>query len=136
MLSVLPSLFLYSLMSLVPLLRYPRPTLIAFGALAPVLLLARFNSPVRYYTRLALFLLGLGTASVWGVLVSLGLSLWPGQSKNINWVVARSFHLLVAPLVGFNFHVEGEHHLVDTRPAVVIGNHQTMIDILCTSPAP
>lgn len=78
---------------------------------------------------------GLGTCSAWGVLVSLALSL-VGQSKNINYVVARSFHGLVAPLVGMRFTVEGEEYLSETKPAVVIGNHQTMIDILCTLPPP
>lgn len=64
--------------------------------------------------------------------VSVALSL-VGQSKNINYVVARSFHGLVAPLAGWRFTVEGEEHLTERKgPAVVIGNHQTMIDILCT----
>lgn len=39
----------------------------------------------------------------------------------------------MAPLVGMKFTVEGEEHL-NTKPAVVIGNHQTMLDILCPSP--
>lgn len=111
---------------------FPRPTAIALASLLPILALSRFSAPVRYYLRLTTFLSGLGLASAWGVIVSVALSL-VGQSKNINWVVARSFHGVVAPLVGFRFTVEGEEHL-DTRPAVVIGNHQTMLDILCKSP--
>lgn len=77
-------------------------------------------------------LTGLGTCSALGVFVSVFLSL-VGQSKNINYVVARSFHGLVAPLAGWRFTVEGEENLTKREgPAVVIGNHQTMIDILCT----
>ena len=59
-----------------------------------------------------------------------------GRSKDINYIVARTFHALVAPLVGWRFIVEGQEHLDDNKPAVVLGNHQTMIDILCTSPPP
>jgi 1-acyl-sn-glycerol-3-phosphate acyltransferase len=55
-----------------------------------------------------------------------------GRSKDINYVVARTFHALVAPLVGWRFTVEGQEHLDNNKPAVVLGNHQTMIDILCT----
>ena len=56
-----------------------------------------------------------------------------GRSKDINYVVARAFHAMVAPLVGWRFTVEGHEHLDDNKPAVVLGNHQTMIDILCKS---
>lgn len=56
-----------------------------------------------------------------------------GRSKDINYVVARTFHALVAPLVGWRFTVEGQEHLDNNKPAVVLGNHQTMIDILCAS---
>ena len=111
---------------------FPKGTVLTLSALVPLFVLSKLSSPVRYYFRLTAFLLGLGTASVWGVLVSLAMSIIPGQSKNINWVVARSFHGLVAPWCGFKFTVKGEQHL-DTTPAIVIGNHQTMIDILCQS---
>lgn len=107
---------------------------VMIGSLLPLFyLLSRQSSLVRYYYRLTLFLLGLGSASIWGVFVSIVLSV-VGQSSNINWVVARSFYLMVGPITGISFVVEGEHHLSDSNnmPAVVIGNHQTMIDILCT----
>ncbi|SCV71831.1 BQ2448_4525 [Microbotryum intermedium] len=84
---------------------------------------------VRYYTRLTFFLLGVAACSAWGVVVSVIMALI-GRASDVNYVVARSFHALVAPLVGVKFTVEGEEHLKQTKPAVVIGNHQTMIDIL------
>lgn len=112
-------------------LALPRTSTIVLGAIFPLYLVTKCSPALQYYYRLAAFLLGLGTASVWGVVVSVVLSLL-GQSHNINWVVARSFHGVVAPLVGVRFSVEGEHFLSTVRPAVVIGNHQTMIDILCT----
>lgn len=92
-------------------------------------LMSRFlPQRVQYYVRLATFLVGLGVNSVWGVLVSICMSL-VGKSRDINWVVARSFHASIAPLVGFSFRLEGEEHL-KTCPAVYVGNHQTMLDIL------
>lgn len=66
--------------------------------------------------------------SSWGVLVSVGMSLL-GKSRDINWVVARSFWGLVAPLVGVRFRVEGEENL-ENGPYIALGNHQTMVDIL------
>lgn len=99
--------------------------------LLPAVMLSRVFSPVRYYLRLTTFLLGLAANSAWGVIVSIALSL-VGKSMNINWVVARSFRLSTAPLCGVTFKVEGKEHLEEARPAVLVGNHQTMIDILCT----
>ena len=78
---------------------------------------------------------GLAATSAWGVFVSIGLSL-VGKSKNINNVVARSFYYLCGPLCGIRFTVEGEQYLEEAqyKPAVLLGNHQTMVDILCTFP--
>lgn len=62
------------------------------------------------------------------MVVSIALSL-VGQRSNVNYVVARSFYAMVSPFLGMTFTVEGKEHL-EERPAVVIGNHQTMVDIL------
>lgn len=102
---------------------------VLLASLFPMVFLSRHVAIVRYYVRLATFLGGIATASFWGMIVSVVMSC-VGKSKDINWVVARSFHAVVAPLVGIRFTVEGEEHLDEARPAVVIGNHQTMLDIL------
>ncbi|KAL8280014.1 hypothetical protein RQP46_007595 [Phenoliferia psychrophenolica] len=102
---------------------------VALAGVPVLMVLQRQFALVRYYTRLALFLTGLATCSVWGVVVSIAYGLM-GRRSDSNWRVARSFHWMVAPLVGFRFTVEGEEHLDQNKPAVVIGNHQTMIDIL------
>lgn len=49
---------------------------------------------------------------------------------NINFVVARSFHYLAGSLIGLRFTLEGEEKFKKARPAVVVGNHQTGVDIL------
>lgn len=101
----------------------------ALAAVLPATVMARFFSPVRYYLRLTAFLVSLGANSFWGVCVSIAMSL-VGRGKDINYVVARSFEASTAPLVGVSLRVEGRHHLEENRPAVLVGNHQTMIDIL------
>ncbi|PWN54332.1 1-acylglycerol-3-phosphate O [Violaceomyces palustris] len=105
---------------------------IAYSATTSFILLA-FLSPrsrkARFYLNAFFYVGGLGVCSVWGVIVSILMSCIPGQRLNINKVVARSFYYLTGTLTGVRFKVEGEHHL-DTRPAVLVGNHQTSIDIL------
>ncbi|EPQ27691.1 uncharacterized protein PFL1_04829 [Pseudozyma flocculosa PF-1] len=98
------------------------------------LLLLALASPrsqrARLYLNALLYVGGLGVCSVWGVLVSIVLSLVPGQRLNINKVVARSFYYLTGTLTGIRFEVEGEEHFSNKSPAVLVGNHQTGIDIL------
>lgn len=86
-------------------------------------------SPVaRYYVRLGVYLSTLGIASMWGILVALGMNI-VGETYNVNYVVARSFYNMVNRALGIKVVVEGEEHL-DTRPAVLVGNHQSMLDII------
>ncbi|KAI5123380.1 hypothetical protein M0805_006088 [Coniferiporia weirii] len=97
----------------------------------PVFILHKASnaSPLaRYYVRLGLYLSAMGVCSVWGVIASIGMTL-AGRRFDINWVVARSFYNLAGGLLGIYFEVEGEEHL-STKPAVLIGNHQSMLDIL------
>jgi lysophosphatidate acyltransferase len=128
----LPILILLLLFFMLSISYYPKTATYFLSTIIPLYILSRFSTTTRYYYRLTCFLLGLGTASIWGVIVSIALSL-VGKSHDINYVVARSFHGCVAPLVGMSFTVEGEEYLQNTKPAVIIGNHQTMIDILCKS---
>ena len=98
----------------------------------PVFLLrtASNSSPLaRYYVRLGLYLSALGVCSVWGVIASIGMPLI-GRRYDINWVVARSFYNLASRLLGiYCVEVDGEEHL-SVRPAVIVANHQSMLDIL------
>ncbi|KAL5530339.1 SLC1 [Sanghuangporus sanghuang] len=97
----------------------------------PIFLLrtASNTSPLaRYYVRLGIYLSTVGVCSLWGVFVSIGLSLI-GRRYDINWVIARSFYNLASRFLGITVEVEGEEHL-STRPVVLIMNHQSMLDIL------
>lgn len=98
----------------------------------PVYLLHRASeaSPIaRYYVRLGLYLSTLGLCSVWGVCVSIGLSL-AGRQLDVNWVIGRSFHAIAGNALDIRFEVEGEEHITDAGAAVLVGNHQSMLDIL------
>ncbi|GAA5850332.1 hypothetical protein JCM8547_001835 [Rhodosporidiobolus lusitaniae] len=102
----------------------------ALASLLPAMVLGRLFRPVRYYLRLTTFLLGLATNSVVGVVASLVMSAM-GKAGDVNWFVARSFWKSTAPLLGVTFRVEGEEHLTERKgPVVMVGNHQTMVDIL------
>ncbi|GAA6040881.1 hypothetical protein JCM8097_003166 [Rhodosporidiobolus ruineniae] len=100
------------------------------ASVLPAMVLGRLFRPVRYYLRLTTFLLGLASNSVWGVFVSLAMAA-VGRAGDVNYVVARSFWKSTAPLLGVRFRVEGEEHLTARAgPVVMVGNHQTMVDIL------
>jgi len=87
------------------------------------------SSPIaRYYVRVALFLSTLGVCSIWGVVAGFGMSL-VGKRLDVFWVVARSFYFLCSRAVGIRLVLEGEEYL-ETRPAILVGNHQSMLDIL------
>ncbi|KAK7696202.1 hypothetical protein QCA50_000855 [Cerrena zonata] len=90
--------------------------------------LAEALPSARYYIRLGLFLSGLGICSIWGVLCGVGMSL-TGQRLNAPYVTARTFYALSKRLLGIRIEIEGEEHL-ENRPAVIIANHQSMLDII------
>ena len=90
------------------------------------------SSPiVRYYVRLGLYLSSLGICSAWGAIISIPMTVI-GRRFDINWVVARTFYLLAGKTLGISIEVEGEEYL-DTCPGIFVGNHQSMLDVLCLS---
>ncbi|WOO79683.1 putative 1-acyl-sn-glycerol-3-phosphate acyltransferase [Vanrija pseudolonga] len=107
---------------------------VAFGALG---VLSRRYQRARFYFNLTIYVTTLASASFWGLLISI-IATAAGQRYNINYLVARSFYHIAHPLMGLHFDVEGQEHLDglltarDGKPqsAVIIGNHQSMLDIL------
>lgn len=65
---------------------------------------------------------------MWGAIVAVGMNI-VGDRYNTNWVVARSFYALASRALDITIMVEGEEYL-DTRPSILVGNHQSMLDIL------
>lgn len=87
------------------------------------------SSPVgRYYTRLAVYVGALFTVGSCSIVIAAGMSLI-GRSTDVNSVVAWIFYTLAGRALNLKIEVEGEERL-NTRPAVLMVNHQSMLDVL------
>lgn len=82
----------------------------------------------RYYWRVSVFLGSLAIVSICGTVMAVGMTL-VGRRHDVNFVVARTFYALVSRALDLEVLVEGEEYL-QTQPAVMVGNHQSMLDIL------
>ncbi|KAJ8487523.1 hypothetical protein ONZ45_g14306 [Pleurotus djamor] len=82
----------------------------------------------RYYARIVLYFSAMTVVASCSLFIAAGMSL-AGQKYDVNWVVARIFHMTAGRLVDIEVEVEGEEHL-QTKPAVMLGNHQSVVDIL------
>jgi len=103
---------------------------LATGIQIGILMLSTFFPRLRFYVRLSSFLAGLLTTAAWGVFTSLFMGII-GRRSDAFWVVARSFYNLVGPVVGVRFTISGAEHLdKSAHPAVIVGNHQSIFDIL------
>lgn len=111
-----------------------------FNLLRPVayaslpLIALQYSPHGRYYTRNVIYVGALGFVATLSAFLAAGLSL-ANRRFDVNYVVARTFYAVAGTLVGWRVEVEGEEWLEDTkdgggRPAVLMCNHQSMIDIL------
>jgi lysophosphatidate acyltransferase len=66
--------------------------------------------------------------ATWGIVVAATMSA-VGHRYDVNWVIARTFYALAGSVLDIQVEVEGEEH-VSTSPAVILTNHQSMLDIL------
>jgi lysophosphatidate acyltransferase len=97
----------------------------------PVILLRSIaaNSPVgRYYVRVGVYVGTLTMVAACSAVVAAGMSVI-GQRFDVNFIVARSFYSLIKKALNIEIEVEGEEYL-NTRPAVLMVNHQSMLDVL------
>lgn len=83
---------------------------------------------VRYYLNTSLYMMSLGASSTLGVFYAVMLGL-VGQRYNTSLWVARTFSKMMSTLIGYRVHMEGIENL-NQRPSVIVGNHQSMLDIL------
>ena len=102
----------------------------------PVLVLKQLMevSPplVRYYIRLGLYISTLSVCSLWGAICSVGMPfVGPllGLKFNANYVTARTFHEMAKRVVDVKFEVEGAEIMETATPAVLVCNHQSMLDV-------
>lgn len=82
----------------------------------------------RYYVRLGVYLGLMGAIATWGFFVAAGMYT-VGQQYDVNWVIARAFYAIGSRALDVEIEIEGEEHL-QTKPAVLMINHQSMFDIL------
>lgn len=97
----------------------------------PVILLRSIasTSPAgRYYARVTTYLGTMTFVAACSAFLAAGMSI-VGRRFDTNFVVARTFYHLGKRGLDLEVVVEGEEHL-DTRPAVLMANHQSMLDIL------
>ena len=101
------------------------------GATLTFFILSAFNlSPkASFYARILASYGTLLVCASYGVIASIVLRLF-GKQNIAQWATARSFHYTMALTTGVHFEiVEGKEHL-NTRPCVLIGNHQSELDVL------
>ncbi|KAG6836190.1 hypothetical protein H0H93_010496 [Arthromyces matolae] len=97
----------------------------------PVLLLrsiAASSNTGRYYVRQTLYVGTMVTVAACSIVFAAGLTI-VGRKFDVNYVVARTFYFLAKNALDLRVEIEGEEHL-DSRPGVLMVNHQSMLDIL------
>ncbi|KAJ1665894.1 1-acylglycerol-3-phosphate O-acyltransferase [Coemansia sp. RSA 1813] len=92
-------------------------------------LCSRLSRSINYGRRLVHFALCAVVASTAGILAS--PFLWAvGQQASGNWIVGRTFYYTTRALLGISIEIDGEELLAKARPCVLVGNHQTMFDLI------
>ncbi|KAF9266176.1 1-acylglycerol-3-phosphate O [Marasmius fiardii PR-910] len=97
----------------------------------PVVFIRTFvmSSPKgRYYVRVGVFAATLGMVAT--VVTFIGAAMAAGGNRyDVCFMTARMFYMAGSRVLGITIKVEGDEHL-QTRPAVYMSNHQSMLDIL------
>lgn len=82
----------------------------------------------RYYVNVGIYLGTMVVVSTWGAVVGV-VMLIARQRFDLNYYIANSFYATASRLLDIKIEVEGGEHL-KTCPALLLGNHQSMLDIL------
>ncbi|KIY66699.1 acyltransferase-domain-containing protein [Cylindrobasidium torrendii FP15055 ss-10] len=86
----------------------------------------------RYYVRIGMYVCSLTFIATWGAAIAACMASI-GRRFDVNVVIARSFYLLASAVMDITVEIEGAEHLT-TRPAVLMLNHQSFLDILVIGP--
>ncbi|KAF8860492.1 1-acylglycerol-3-phosphate O [Acephala macrosclerotiorum] len=101
-----------------------------FGLTAFLFMLESRIPALGFYARLLASYAALVACSWFGVIVSILLRVF-GNVRLAQWATARSFKYVMRFATGVTFKIEDpNNYLNTTRPAVIIGNHQTELDVL------
>jgi lysophosphatidate acyltransferase len=94
----------------------------------PIICAAWFTPTGRYYLRVGIFIASLSAVGTANGFIALVMAI-AGRKYDVNSVVGSSFYYIASRTLGITIEVEGEEYL-ETKPAVMIGNHQSMLDII------
>lgn len=94
----------------------------------PIICIAWFTPLGRYYLRIGIYIASLSVVGTASGFIALAMAI-AGRMYDVNSVVAFSFYWVASRTLNITIEVEGEEHL-ETRPAVMVGNHQSMLDII------
>lgn len=113
-----------------PLLIFLRILSVYLGTTLTFFVLSAFNvTNASFYARLLSSYGSLILCATYGVIASIALRL-VGKHRISQWATARAFHYTMGLTTGVHFEiVEGKEYL-NTRPCVLIGNHQSELDVL------
>lgn len=96
--------------------------------LSPVIVAAWFTPMGRYYLRIGIYVASMSAVGLTSGITAFVMTV-AGMKYDVNHVVASTFYWVASRTLNITIEVEGEENL-ETRPAVMIGNHQSMVDIL------
>ncbi|KAK9376267.1 uncharacterized protein V1513DRAFT_272286 [Lipomyces chichibuensis] len=85
--------------------------------------------PLQFYGKFLLCFLSMCTCASYGFFASILLSLI-GKKGLSQWTAGRAFSTLTCPLIGLKIDIKNEEILRKTRPAILIANHQSELDVL------
>ncbi|KAK9325778.1 hypothetical protein V1517DRAFT_313441 [Lipomyces orientalis] len=85
--------------------------------------------PLQFYGKFMICFLSMCTCASYGFFASIVLSLI-GKKGLSQWTAGRAFSMLTCPIIGLKINIKNEEILKNTRPAVIIANHQTELDVL------
>lgn len=94
----------------------------------PSTTMAPFLKSLKFYFKSFVFGTLIVGCALYGVIASVFLRII-GKPEYAQYTVARSFYYSFSTLLGIKIKVKNEHYLKE-KPAVVISNHQSALDIL------
>ncbi|KAK9467819.1 hypothetical protein V1512DRAFT_260147 [Lipomyces arxii] len=82
----------------------------------------------RFYVRLFLCFLSMCACATYGVFASIILAILQRRGLS-QWCTGRAFAWLTSLIIGVKIDFKNEEKLTNTRPAIIVGNHQTEMDV-------
>ncbi|ORX67825.1 acyltransferase [Linderina pennispora] len=90
---------------------------------------AQFSNKANFFRRAIHYGVCALIASTTGILAS--PVFWAlGKRASANWLVGRTFYYTTSLILGIRVEIEGEENLDNAQPCVMVGNHQTMYDLV------